>query len=213
MSSARVGLRDPRPVTVFIPGGEVRAVENELEEAAGRDRDKCWGYFPSLRRPSGVSDDLPASRSLAGLVPQLFVQGATFSFCFLRLSLVQQSTEPSYHLDSDAATAVTGDPATIGRRRVYRLLLNLSSRRSRSLHYLSADSNSIDLVAEGSYVTAAAAEHLRHTARVADIPSRRGSTVHGLVFESSRLLHSGLDDDDGHFVAAYGFEVDERSTR
>lgn len=34
-----------------------------------------------------------------------------------------------------------------------------------------------------------------------------GTTVHGLAFASNRVLHSGLDDEHGHFIAAYGLET------
>jgi hypothetical protein len=35
-------------------------------------------------------------------------------------------------------------------------------------------------------------------------------TVHGVTFASNRVLHSGLDGESGHFIAAYGVETAER---
>jgi hypothetical protein len=43
--------------------------------------------------------------------------------------------------------------------------------------------------------------------RVAVIPPRVGTTVHGLAFASNRVLHSGLDGEHGHLIAAYGRET------
>ena len=40
-------------------------------------------------------------------------------------------------------------------------------------------------------------------------PPRHGASVHGLAFVSNRVLHSGVDDESGHFIAAYGMETDE----
>jgi hypothetical protein len=76
----------------------------------------------------------------------------TYGFNFLRLSLVRQSAHPAFHLDSDAATALTGDVRNLNEREVLRLLQNLSSQAQRVLHCLDVDPLSIDLVAEGSYV-------------------------------------------------------------
>jgi hypothetical protein len=64
------------------------------------------------------------------------------------------------------------------------------------------------LVAED--VRAKDPERLQTRARVAVIPPRIGTTIHGLAFASNRMLHSGLDGEHGHFVAAYGIETADR---
>jgi hypothetical protein len=87
------------------------------------------------------------------------------------------------------------------------LLLNLSSRTERTLHYLDVDSCCVELVANGSYVCAADPRGLADRALTANIPPRRGSHVAGLLFAANLVLHSGVDDASGHFVGAYG--VDE----
>ena len=110
-------------------------------------------------------------------------------------------------MDSDAATALTGDVGSLYEREVLRLLLNLSSEEERVSHYLDVDPRTTDLVAEGPYVRAKDSERLRTRARVAVIPPRLGTTVHGLAFASNRVLHSGLEGERGHFIAAYGVET------
>jgi hypothetical protein len=45
---------------------------------------------------------------------------------------------------------------------------------------------------------------------VAVIPPRVGTTVYGLAFASNGVLHSGLDGERGHFIAAYGVETADR---
>lgn len=181
--------------------------ENELGMHALADRDRCCGYFPALAG-AGILSDLPACAAFADRLPHIAYAGLAYRFNFLRLSLVQQSAEPAYHLDSDADTAVTGEAASLSRRRVLRLLLNLSTRSERTLHYLDVDPCSVELAVDGSYVRAANPGALHRHARLATVSRRRGTLVHGLAFASNLVLHSGVDDPHGHFVAAYGIELD-----
>lgn len=99
---------------------------------------------------------------------------------------------------------------SLNEREVLRLLLNLSRQEERALHYLDVDPGTINLVAEGSYVRAKDPWRLQRRARVAVIPPRMGTTVHGLAFASNRVLHSGLDGEYGHFIAGYGLETADR---
>lgn len=182
--------------------------ESELRARALGDADHCCGYFPTLEGAPGILSDLPACKEFATRLPQITCAGAVHRFNFLRLSLVQQSADPAYHLDSDADSAITGELATLSQRRIVRLLLNLSERVDRNLHYLDIDPWSVQLAAQGSYLCAAQPGAMGPYARVMTIPARRGSTVHGVTFASNMVLHSGVDDRDGHFVAAYGIDAD-----
>ena len=100
------------------------AAESELKLHARVDRDRCCGYFPALAGLPGILSALPACGEFAARIPQITYAGAVSRFNFLRLSLIRQSTEPSYHLDSDAETAISGDPALLRQRRILRLVLN-----------------------------------------------------------------------------------------
>ena len=184
--------------------------EDELRIDAISDRNRCCGYFPALAGMSGIRIALPACRAFAQALPVISHGGLSYAFNFLRLSLVGQSADPAFHLDSDAASAVTGDVASLGAREVRRLLLNLSTQEERVLYYLDVDPRNVTLVTNGSYVCAKDPEELRARARAAVIPRRDGGTVHGLAFESNRVLHSGVDGERGHFIAAYGFEAAAR---
>jgi hypothetical protein len=182
----------------------------ELRKRAAADAHGCFGYFPALRHADGIHSDLPACRAFAATLPEMTLGGMSFSFNFIRASLVQQSSDPAYHLDSDAATAVTGDLSTLDDRLVRRALLNLSPDHPRTLHYLDVDSSSVELVTEGSYVRVARPEELGDFAVRAVIPPRRDTVLHGIDFYSNKVFHSGTDDEWGHFVAGYGYEVDLR---
>jgi hypothetical protein len=203
------------PVEVVLDLPQVSAyaaaLESELGAHAASDPDKCCGYFPALHGVPGIHSDLPACRAFATRLPLISHGGAGYRFNFLRLSLMQQSADPAYHLDSDAATALSGDVATLGQRRVMRLLLNLSSHSARTLHYLDVDPGCVELTADGSYVRAAHSCELQTRARKAAVRARCGSRVGGLLFAANLVLHSGVDNADGHFVAAYGFETKDDS--
>jgi len=167
-----------------------------------------------LSRPGwdhGIRTDLPACRAFANALPAISHAGVLYGFNFLRLSVVSQRSDPAFHLDSDAATALTGDVNSLSEREVLRLLLNLSDQEERILHYLDVDPRSTNLVAVGSYVRAKNLERLRSRARDAAIPPRSGTTVYGLTFASNRVLHSGVDGEHGHFIAAYGMETTVRA--
>jgi hypothetical protein len=179
----------PSPVTVELPAIErVEEAERELARHARADDHRCWGYFPSLTGRPGIHADLPACRDFASVLPEIIAADVHYRFNFIRLSLRCQSQQPAYHLDSDAATALTGDLATLAQRRVGRLLLNLSTTEERNLYYLDLD------------VSAA-----RPAVRAA-IPPRSGQTAHGICFVANHVLHSGVDGPNGHFVAAYGYD-------
>jgi hypothetical protein len=175
---------------------------------AQADDQLCWGYFPSLAGRSGIHTDLPACRDFASALPEVTCAGISYQFNFLRLSLASQSARPAYHLDSDAATALTGDPATLERRRVGRILLNLSTTAERNLHYLDLDVSGLALTTQGSYVRAADQALAARYALRAVIPPRSGPVAHGVVFIANQVLHSGVDGLHGHFVAAYGHDRD-----
>jgi hypothetical protein len=200
----------PSPVVVELPS--VRPVEDaghELARHAQADDHRCWGYFPSLTGRPGIQAGLPACRDFASALPEFTIAGADYRFNFIRLSLRCQSQQPAYHLDSDAATALTGDPATLGRRRVARILLNLSTTQERNLYYLDLDVSAAALTREGSYVRVADPALVTRYAVRAAIPPRSGKIAHGISFVASQVLHSGVDGPHGHFVAAYGYEYAE----
>lgn len=203
----------PQPVEFDAEamGEAIIAAQDELRWVAIDDRDRCCGYFPALEGRSGIRTELPACRAFAQALPAISHAGMTYGFNFLRLSLVRQSADPAFHLDSDAATALTGDVGTLNEREVMRLLVNLSSQQARMLHYLDLDPRGDDLVVQGAYVHLKDLDRVQAHVHVARIPPRTRGTLHGLAFTSNRVLHSGLDGEHGHFIAAYGVETAARS--
>lgn len=78
--------------------------------------------------------------------------------------------------------------------------------------YLDVDVLTAGLVQDGGYIRPAKSEAALGKARSVSIPVREGAVVHGISFVSNRIFHSGQDDTEGHFVAAYGFELPTSST-
>ena len=199
-----------RPQTLQIRMGfdpdVLEAARFELVQRAVKDANRCCGYFPALAGRPGIIDDLPACQRFEAAHPEIETSGFVLRFSFIRISLRRQALDPAYHLDTDAATAVTGDPATLGQRLVRRVLLNLSASQERLLYYLDVDPSATTLAVESSYARLGN-EHAREgRERHIAIPRRVADTVHGVNFVANRVLHSGVDDDAGRFVAAYGRE-------
>ncbi len=185
------------------------AAERELRRRAHDDVDKCCGYFPALAGTDGIVSDLPASRMFASEIPQIIHDGCVYHFNFLRVSLVQQGSEPEFHLDSDAATALTGDAETLRQRYVLRMVLNLSATSDRTLQYLDVDPESVGLVARGGYVSVARTEPLTES-RADRCDSASPTAVRSTAWSSCPIASfiRALTTMFGHFIAAYGMETD-----
>jgi hypothetical protein len=185
---------------------DITAVQAELTAKAKEDANKCWGYFPAMKGKSSIDTDLPISAGFADGIPQLEVDGKSLRFNFVRLSLIQQTGTSPFHLDTDAATALTGDTSTLSKRLVWRLLLNLNDKHTRTLSYLDLDSTKIPLLDDGGYLHCDASLVHEGIIRRIVIPPRKGSKASGVLFCASRVLHTGQDDQFGHFVTGFGCE-------
>jgi hypothetical protein len=198
----------PAEITWEFPGDEtlITNAGQELRQRAAADPNGCFGYFPGMQHRSGIDSDLPESQSFADTVPSIDLSGRVVGFNFLRLSVVRQNAISPYHLDSDAATAITGDTSTIQQRQVWRFLMNLADEHPRTLSYLDVDPATIEITDRNGYVHPADPAVAASTERSLTIPPREGRIIRGVLFCASQVLHAGQDDDWGHFVAGYGHD-------
>lgn len=180
-------------------------VEAELQVRASRDPDKCFGYFPGLARVDGIDSDLPHSEAFAQAYPTLWRE-AHLSFNFLRLSLVGQPSLSPFHLDSDASTALTGETEDLEQRFVWRALINLSTQHVKRLTYLKQFPFDLPLTPHHGYVQCAPEHVDPRNKRTLVVPEREKAVVRGVILCVSQVLHSGNDEDEGHFIASYGHE-------
>lgn len=203
----------PKIVTVAFPFDEslIQSVEQELSARASQDTDKCFGYFPGMKGRQDIAFDLPISQQFAEQAKTLDVTGKKLYFNFLRLSLVDQPTISPFHLDSDSATALTGDEATMAQRLVWRLLVNMSDTKSRTVVYLNLDPSSIKLTTYKGYISYPSKSITDDMIKSVKLPPRDKNTVSAVLFCASRVLHAGKDMDSGHFVAGYGVDEDDPS--
>lgn len=171
------------------------------------DANRCCGYFPALAGQQGIESDLPCSRQFGSALPKVEMEGMHLSFNFLRISLLQQQGDFPFHLDSDVATALTGDISTLNQRAVWRLLLNLNASHPRQFAYLDLQADASELRFGQGYVHYALAEIPSGALQTIRLLPRSGSIIHGVLFCANRVLHTGQDDENGHFVAAYGCEM------
>lgn len=201
----------PKIVTINLPfkSSLIQKTEGELGLHAQRDDDKCYGYFPGMGDRRGIDANLPVSQSFADGAQYLTVDGKKLNFNFLRLSLIDQPSISPFHLDSDSATALTGDVATMSQRLVWRLLINLSPVRSRTVIYLDLDPSSVELINDRGYISYPSKSITDDMIKKVELSPRSGSEVSAVLFCASRVLHAGKDINGGHFVAGYG--VDEKA--
>ena len=197
----------PVEIELELPVDEsiITGADEELRLRAGADANGCYGYFPSMRGMASIDSDLPRSQAFAEAIPSITIDDKVLGFNFIRMSLIQQRGDTPFHLDSDAATALTGNVETLGSRLVWRLLLNLSDTHPRTLAYLDADTEYLKLDNDRGHIHCKD-ESPAATARNHTIPPRTGRVARGVLFCASRVLHTGRDDENGHFVAGFGCE-------
>ncbi len=197
----------PRAITLklAVEQGLIERAERELDRRAEQDANGCFGYFPALVGAPDIFHDLPESLAFAERLPSIDVEGQRLFFNFLRRSRVKQCAQAALHLDSDAKTALTGDPSSLQSRLVLRLLLNLSATFSRSFTYADIDTSSVLLETRGGYVCCRGPIAIRML-RAVTLAPRLGPMTQGVLIYTNRVLHSGADDENGHFVAGFGRE-------
>lgn len=183
-------------------------LKQELSAKARKDPNHCFGYFPAMADRPGIDIDLPASRAFAKALPAIPAGGKILHFNFVRLSLVQQPGTSHYHLDTDAATALSGNITNLSNRLVWRLLLNLHTSASRTLGYLDVRPDDVRLQMTNGYLHGADDHVKQQRKQRISIPPRQTDQVHGVLFCASRVLHTGPDDQQGHFVAGFGCEAE-----
>lgn len=101
---------------------------------------------------------------------------------------------------------MTGDATTIGKRIVWRLLVNMSAENPRKISYIDANPMTLPLESHDGYINCPSELINTQDIRYIDLKPRIRRIAQGALFCSSRLLHTGQDDENGHFIAAFGFE-------
>ncbi|HUS25928.1 MAG TPA: hypothetical protein VMY99_01095 [Nevskiaceae bacterium] len=199
----------PLAVTIQLPCSQtvIADAQEELRTKAKQDDYKCFGYFPGMSaKGTSLDFDLPKCKLFAQRVPELTVNDRVCSFGFLRMSLIQQPGISPYHVDSDASAALTGDMATLSKKRIWRLLFNLSDTYARTLSYLDVDPSTVKLDIKNGYIHYPNQTVTKKAIHEIVIPPRQGTRVEAVLFCASRVLHAGKDDEHGHYVAGYGCE-------
>jgi len=198
----------PQPFVIHVYPYQADLIDNvqsELEARATADPNGCFGYFPGATEMTAVDSDLPASQALADALDNLH-QGRRLSFNFIRLALREQEALAPFHLDSDMATGLGANNARIGKKKVWRALLNLSSDLVRHVAYINVDPKPLPLVRVGNYLQCPPEHVPNKNVRTVAIEPRQRTLIHGSMFCVSHVLHAGQDGERGHFIASYGSE-------
>ncbi len=199
----------PQIVPIELGGAELSAAiaGEELRRRAIHDDDHCYGYFPSFAGLATIDTSLPLSAAFAELMPTITVQNKQFSFSFLRLSLIRQPSQAPYHVDNNSMEALRDHHGLEDDVKIWRLLINLNPRHSRTVNYLDLDPASVPLVTAKGYTHFAAENLPQKLVRTLKLPPLRQGIAKAALLCASHVLHSGQDDKHGHFVAGYGCET------
>lgn len=207
MKNVEINDYTPQVICLDLPVETklIEAAEFELTAGAIEDVNDCRGFFPSLAGLEGMVDNLPCSELFATKLGHISLAGRNFNFNFLRLSTTKQESFAPYHIDSDTATALTGDVETLHRRLNWRLLLNLSCKVDREFAYLDQKIIQDEIAWQSGYL-AYDRKPDASSERTLRLRSREGTATEAVLFCANKVLHRGNDGKKGHFVAAYGFE-------
>jgi hypothetical protein len=139
----------------------------------------------------GIDHDLPACRALAEGYPLQRVGELAVRFNFMRMSLRRQALlvqheDTIFHLDSVAATALTGNLDTITNRQLWRLHVNLHPVHTRTLAYVDIHPAFIagSIVQHENYAYCPPEAISKKALTTTDIPRRIGGTTMGGILLS-----------------------------
>lgn len=193
----------PKAVRLRVPCTDslIGDVSRELSLYAQSDPNRCWGYYPQAGLETEPS--LPRSEYFSRVVPRITVDGMRLDFNFVRLSMARQPNNGSYHLDADTATGLAEHPSPADRR-VWRLLVNLSATAVRAFSYLDVNPRDLELSHDRGYSGCPPEAITDARVQTLSLDTRRSIIASGVLFCASEVLHTGIDTDAGHFVAAYG---------
>jgi hypothetical protein len=202
------GGHEPRIDQSFLPSGIVRyfpdtdllsGVTDELEFNALSDIDACSVY--SSYANGGSNRGLVLSEKFARQNSALPMNGLEdFSFGFLQLSLFPQKSMHGLYVESNSVSGI-GEQTLHSRS--WRAILNLG-HYARKMTYSVQPLSQLELVDVGGLRTCD--DYNTKLVRSLILPPRNSGRVFGLTFCASEVLHGGLDDENGHFIASYGLE-------
>ncbi len=196
MRTDRIARRSVR----FDRADYLEEIQNYLELRALQENASCWAYMPSQE----AADIKPLQR---------FVDANRLKFVgnsLYELSLLRRSIDPvvalggvgALHLDSvDSSGLLPSSEARQNEGDLFRLVVNLHPGASRRVGFcfqypgLSLDEYDYGFRATNSYDRARYFE--------LEINPQTGNEFDALEFCASSILHAGLDDKHGHFVALY----------
>jgi len=206
MSELKLVEKKFLPVTVrqiFAPSKLIVKAQAELTFYAQNDPDECWGYFPT--DPRANNNGLDDCRRFQEAFPTITIDGHTFGFSFLRLSLKKQKPLRGKHVDGNAGTGIK-IPGQDLRSVACRAFFSLSDQEEREMSISHQAPASLPLVDAGGLMTIKDSELDPSYIESIVIPRRSGPMVSGIVFYPGEVPHGGDDTESGHYVASYGRE-------
>lgn len=183
--------------------------QKELFKYAEENATLVWGYYTSLNQ--GDQKAYPHCIRMAEQLQELVNQiDPKLQLAFIRASRGKQvSTVGGLHVDSHVDGRPIQDPNRKSGEEVLRVLINFGNH-SRTLGYSDASLEEIEqqggMLTEMGYIQVDLPESL--TMKTVDLPPREKDAVWVLKFWASQTPHTGIDDENGHLLVAYGRYAD-----
>jgi len=169
-----------------------------------------WGFFPELHPEEA---DYPACVALKSIFDQQFLQLAPLQPFALKLAFIRLATsEPQssfggLHIDASAGIDhLPPKERPAEHDGILRILINLYDEAPRKLAY--SVENIDSLRQQGVSIPADHYEIVKLPAGMPLqhylVPAAEPDCLHGVMFESSSVLHAGQTNQKGHFLLSYG---------
>ena len=176
------------------------AAQKELVQSATKNKSLVWGYYSSLDKETTY----PACAQLAQDLRK--ITGTSLQLAFIRVSTgKQESGIGGLHTDSHIDGRPIVDPTRKENEEVLRVLLN-GGTMPRKLGYCEFTPN--ELAQKGAILTEMGYTKVELPSSISmktiEIPPREENAIWALTFWASLIPHTGIDDERGHFLIAYG---------
>ena len=184
---------------------KIKPALEELHAHANKERTLVWGFYTAYsdKTDPDYEHSIQLIEQLRPLVDQV---SPDLELAFLRTSTgKQESGIGGLHLDAHKDSRPVQDPNRKEKEHVLRVLFNLGNA-PRTLGYHDASLKEIEekggTLTEMGYTKVELPESL--PMKKLDIPPIEEDGIWVLSFYASLVPHTGIDDEKGHLLAAYG---------
>ncbi len=187
----------------------IEDARKELENIVlnNEDTSHTWGYFPQYcKDPQQYTKCIELNRQLTSHIVQKQPHPEnTMSLAFIRRATAKPISDYcGFHIDVDVGVGHQRDQEQQGD--IIRLVLNLDEKAQRTVGFIPFTKQQLRAqgfsIPEDNYKMLDFEQNFPK--KYINIPARTNTKLYGLKFWASQIPHTGITDELGHFVAAFG---------